>query len=91
MRKITFLVLATFLVVLVGAVFVNAGDTQKVNINTASVEQLVVLKGVGESYAAKIVEYRENNGVFKAPEDLMKVPGIGPKIFETNKDMIIIE
>jgi competence protein ComEA len=91
MRKLTFLVLAMFFVVLVGAVFVNAGDTEKVNINTASAEQLVALKGVGESYAVKIVEFREQNGPFKTPDDLMKVPGIGPKVFESNKDMIVTE
>ena len=78
-------------VLLAMALPVNAEDTGKININTASADQLVQLKGVGPDYAAAIVAYREAEGPFKAPEDLMKVKGIGPKTFETNKDMIVVE
>ena len=79
------------LVLLALALPVNAEDTGKININTAPADQLVQLKGVGPDYAAAIVAYREAEGPFKAPEDLMKVKGIGPKTFETNKDMIVVE
>lgn len=63
----------------------------KININTASIEELEQLKGVGSAYAAKIVEYREQNGPFTAPEDIMNVQGIGDKTFDENKDIIVVE
>jgi competence protein ComEA len=53
--------------------------TGKVNINTASVEQLATLPGVGEKLAARIVEYRQKSGGFKSPQELMNVKGIGEK------------
>jgi competence protein ComEA len=62
----------------------------KVNINTASVEDLTRLDQIGTRTAERIVEYRTANGPFKAPEDLMKVKGIGPKIFEKNRDRISV-
>ena len=84
--------LVVFVIVLLAlALPVNAEDTGKININTASADQLVQLKGVGPNYAAAIVAYREAEGPFKAPEDIMKVKGLGPKTFETNKEMIIVE
>src|SRR2546428_9018891 len=49
----------------------------KVNINTASVEQLTTLPGVGPALAARIVEHRQKAGSFKAPGELMNVKGIG--------------
>ena len=54
-------------------------------------EELTQLQGIGQKYAAKIVEYRDQNGPFASPEDLMKVPGIGPKVLEKNKNMIVVE
>jgi competence protein ComEA len=62
----------------------------KVNINKATPEQLMELKGIGESYAKRIVEYREKNGPFKKIEDIMMVQGIGTKIFESIKDKITL-
>jgi competence protein ComEA len=46
---------------------------------------------VGTKYAQRIVEYREKNGPFKQPEDIMKVKGIGTKIWEANKDKISVK
>ena len=66
-------------------------DMQKVNINTATLEELTTLDGVGESIAAKIIEFRKNNGPFQNPEDLMMVKGIGQKMFEKNKDRIVVK
>jgi len=78
-----------FIFTVYGAVW--AENTEKININTATVEQLVQLQRVGPSYAAKIIEYRKANGPFEKPEDIMKVSGIGPKTFEVNKDRISVE
>ena len=63
---------------------------QQVNINEADADTLATLKGIGKDRALKIIEYREKNGPFKTPEDLMKVKGIGQKIFDQNKDFITI-
>lgn len=51
----------------------------KVNINTASVEQLTTLPGVGPKLAARILEYRQKSGAFKSVQELMNVRGIGEK------------
>jgi competence protein ComEA len=51
----------------------------KVNINTATAQQLTALPGVGEKLAARIVEYRQKAGGFKAVTELMNVQGVGEK------------
>jgi len=63
----------------------------KVNINAATKQELCVLNGVGEKYADRIVKYRENHGDFKTPSEITKVKGIGPKTFEQNKHLIVVE
>ena len=63
----------------------------KININKATVEQLMEIKGIGESYAKRIVEYRDKNGPFKNIEDITKVQGIGSKTFDKIKDLIMVE
>jgi competence protein ComEA len=55
--------------------------TAKVNLNTASVEQLTALPGVGPKLAARIVEYRQKSGTFRSTQELMNVQGIGEKNF----------
>ena len=69
----------------------RAAEPQKININTASAEALMNLKGIGEKKAEAIIEFRETNGPFKRPEDLIKVPGVGPKTLEANKNKIAVE
>ena len=54
----------------------------KVNINTATVEQLTTLPGVGPKLAARIVEHRQKAGAFKSTQELINVRGIGEKNFE---------
>lgn len=68
-----------------------AASAAKININTASVDQLTQLKGIGPKYAERIVEFRENHGAFKAAEDLTQIPGIGAKTLEANRDHIVVE
>lgn len=72
-----------------GSVIAETGVT--ININTATVEELVQLDRVGPKYAARIVEFRDQNGPFQAPEDIMRVAGIGAKTYEANKDRIVVE
>ena len=62
-----------------------------VNINTASSEQLQQLPRIGPTMAARIIEYRTQNGKFRNKEDLMRVRGIGEKTFQNLKDMISIQ
>ena len=68
-----------------------AEDPPKININTALSDELIQLKGIGKKKAARIIEFRDINGPFKQPEDLINVLGIGPKTFEANKHRITIE
>ena len=70
----------------------DAKDTNtKVNINTASKEELLSLKGIGDSRAEDIINYRTENGKFAAIEDIMKVPGIKQGAFNKIKDNIKVE
>ena len=62
----------------------------KININTANQQELTLLKRIGSKYATRIIKYREKNGDFKSPQDIVKVPGIGWKTFQVNKDVIIV-
>ncbi len=67
------------------------GAGGKVNINTASVEELDQrLPGIGPALAQRIVDYRQRNGGFKSPEDIMEVSGIGEKRYEQIKDLITV-
>ena len=69
----------------------EAAKEGKVNINTATVEELKTLKGVGEKKAEAIIEYRKKNGSFKTKEDLMKGRGIGKKLFESFEERIVTQ
>ena len=68
------------------------GGSQKmlVNINTASLEELMTLKGIGASRAEDIVRYRQEAGGFTKIEDIMKVPGIKDAAFQKIKDNITV-
>ena len=63
---------------------------EMININQADAKALTTLKGIGKDRAVKIIEYREKNGPFQKIEDLMKVKGIGKKIFEQNKNVLSV-
>lgn len=62
----------------------------KININTASLEELDTLPGIGETTANKIISYREENGKFKSIEEIKEVKGIGDSKYEEIKDLIEI-
>jgi competence protein ComEA len=69
----------------------SAGQTGKVNINTAGEQELADrLPGIGPGLAKRIVDYRIANGPFQSPQDLTKVSGIGPKTYESLKDLIVV-
>lgn len=61
-----------------------------VNINTASVSELDTLPGIGPQTAAKIISWRDKNGPFSQPEDIMGVPGVGQATFDSIKDAISV-
>lgn len=56
-----------------------------VNINTADIESLTKLKGIGEKKAQAIIDYRQEYGQFETVEQLLNVKGVGIKIIEVNK------
>ncbi len=64
--------------------------TELININTASVDELDSLPGIGPTTAQKIVDYREQNGPFVNTEDIINVPGIGPGTYERIKNLIAV-
>lgn len=64
---------------------------KSINLNTATKEQLIQLPGVGESTAEKIIMYRNDKGLFKKIEDIMKIKGIGSKKFEKMKNYLTVD
>ena len=90
-RKFFWAVLGVIFFVMIGAIQAIAADDEKININTATAEELMQLNGVGPKYAAEIIAYREEYGPFETPEEIMQVSGIGPRTFEKNQERIIVE
>ncbi len=68
----------------------NDDNNGLVNINSAGLEELQKIEGIGESKAKAIIEYREKNGYFQDIEDIKKVTGIGESLFEKIKIYITI-
>jgi competence protein ComEA len=63
-----------------------------VNVNTADVASIArELDGIGPAKAQAIVEYRQKNGAFRTPEDLLKVDGIGQKVLDQNRGNIRLD
>ncbi len=65
-------------------------DSLRIDLNTATAAELEALPLIGPAKAAAIVKWREENGPFAQPADIMKVRGIGPKIYEGVKQYIIV-
>ena len=69
----------------------TSDSTGRVNINTATLEELTTLPGIGDTRARAIIDYREQNGAFGNIEDIMKVTGIKEKSFSKIKDSICVK
>lgn len=69
---------------------VKAEAAGVININTAGVEELKTLHGIGQRYAEAIITYREHSGGFKSVEDIKNVKGIGDKTFERIRGSITV-
>jgi competence ComEA-like helix-hairpin-helix protein len=65
--------------------------SEKININTASLEDLMSLRGVGRTLAGRIIDHRTQKGPFKSVEELKEVKGIGEKLFSGIKDRLSAE
>ena len=66
-------------------------DARKVDLNTASIAELVRLPGIGEVLAGRIISYREAHGRFTSIDGLTAVSGIGPKVLEEIRDQVTID
>ena len=64
------------------------GGNKLVNINTATIDELKSISGIGEAKAKAIIEYRNKNGKFKAIEDIKNVSGIGDSLYEAIKEYL---
>ena len=70
---------------------VGAGQgAQNIDINRADVWLIQALPGIGETLAQRIIDYRQNNGLFNNVEELLKVPGIGTTTYDRIKDLITV-
>ncbi len=76
--------------VAIAETFVSEDDLGKININTATLAQLMTLDNIGEVIASRIIAYRTEHGPFTSIEELLNVEGIGPTRFENIRDDITV-
>ena len=69
----------------------SASPELRVNINTAEAQELCLLPGIGETIAARIVDYRKAHGSFNNTDEIMNVSGIGAKTYEEIKSYITVD
>lgn len=74
-----------------GAPAAPASESAAVNINTATLEELCSLRGIGEALAQRIIDYREEHGPFACIEDITRVSGIGSGVFAEVRDRITVD
>ena len=65
-------------------------DAKQIDLNRATAEELERLPEVGPSLAQRIVDYRQSRGSFRQPDELLEVPGIGPKTYEALKEYVTV-
>lgn len=75
----------------IGATGAKEAVREKLNINVASLEELLTIPGIGETLARAILAYRDQNGPFERIEDLLSVPGIGPKKLRLLQERVIVD
>ncbi|MGB8959783.1 MAG: helix-hairpin-helix domain-containing protein [Candidatus Aminicenantales bacterium] len=68
----------------------STASKARININTAPASELETLPRIGPKVAQRIVDFRTKNGNFKKVEEIMKVQGIGEKVFDQIKDLITV-
>ncbi len=68
----------------------NPATTEKVNLNSATVEQLQSLPGIGPSLAKNIIDHRTKVGKFNRVEEIINVKGVGEKKFQKIKDRLVV-
>ena len=92
MEKLSLLISAFLILVLtLTAVPAFAAGERQININEADAGQLALLPRVGPALAARIIEFREANGKFKEPGDIMLVRGIGEKTFALMEPFLAVK
>ena len=69
---------------------VTSTTSQKINLNTATKEELTTLTGIGQKKAEQIIQYRTEKGIFKTIEEITQVRGIGTKLYEQIKETITV-
>ncbi|MBW9211843.1 MULTISPECIES: ComEA family DNA-binding protein [Terrabacteria group] len=70
--------------------FLDAKESTKVSLNTASLNDFMKIKGIGKKMAQRILDYRKENGLFQKLDDLQKVKGIGKKKYEELQSQITL-
>lgn len=69
---------------------VTASPSMVIQINSATLEELTALKGIGEAKAKAIIQYRTTNGKFNSVDDLIKVKGIGASVIKQNQGLLTL-